>query len=281
MLHNLSELPADTLSQIRHIRVLNRDVQVALRTSVSRYPLVSVLKLLPGLRLDRLTVLDEYPDEASYKTLHRLIVESNGWKTSRYMCQGSEMLGFSSWFCRDNWAFPFEYWRKPQPTHWQMIIETRDGVASNPSVTIYRSKEELEPDRLGTVLDPRKRVKFVQKLWEGSNCEPGVFPQDPELMTGLEQWKKMLVIVKRGSGVDYEQKKDSPFAECNLDFRRDYPGMTWPQIYAQFLSADLRDDDAVGDFVDDYNDVDEYHTFRRFLELQKMNKRRGGLAQRH
>ncbi|KAH6623088.1 hypothetical protein F5144DRAFT_623145 [Chaetomium tenue] len=195
MLDHLYDLPADTLSRIRHISVRSEDVQLVLDTGISHYPLVSVFKLLPGLRLDQLTVLDKFSSERSYNTLERLIVESNGWKTLRYVCRGSDMLGFSS--------------------------------------CLYRGTERTKILGIGTVLDPRKRVKFVQKSWEGSNCKPGVFPEDPELMTMMEQCKEMLVIVKRGSGVDYEQKKDSPFAECDLDFRRDYPGMTWSQIFAQ------------------------------------------------
>lgn len=94
--------------------------------------------------------------------------------------------------------------------HWQTLIETRDRIASNPSVAIYRGRRRIAPRRLGTILDPRKRDKFVQKSWEGSNCKPGVFPEDPELMTKMEKGKEMLVIVKRGSGVDYEQKGYGP-----------------------------------------------------------------------
>jgi hypothetical protein len=62
--------------------------------------------------------------------------------------------------------------------------------------------------------------------------------------------------------VDYEEKKDSPFAEMDRDLRRDYPGKTWHQIRAERREVD--DNDAVG-IVDEYKDVDEYHTFSCYI----------------
>lgn len=283
MLDHLSGLPAETLSLIRHARVGTTDLEISKEPGVY-YTLVSVLKFLTGLQLDELTVLDMAVDEpVSYNSITRLIVESSGWKTLRYICGTSGVIGFTS--RSYNFLHPEpRYLRKPQPMHWQMLMERRDGVASSPSVTIYRAKKKAQKGGFGTVLDPSKRVQFVQKSWEGP---PNVFRKDKKLMTEGELEKEMLVIVKRGTGVDYEEKKDSPFAELDPDLRRDYPGMTWHQIWAEYIHGaddraddweddseddseddgedDGEDDDSIGnpageidDIVDKYVDVDEY-----------------------
>lgn len=76
-----------------------------------------------------------------------------------------------------------------------------------------------------------------------------------------------MVIVKRGSGVNYEEKKDSPFIES--DIRRDLPEMTWKQIRALCIDNQFGDEDEEGGWppsdeeddpveADVYKDVDEY-----------------------
>jgi hypothetical protein len=269
MLDKLSVLPANTLSKIRHMRVSSD-------TLLLTYPdgdfvfhrLAPVFKLLPGLQLDQITVLGDCGGLVNYDTLNGLIKDGNGWKTLRYICCSSEMLGFPSQHdgphAMSNWQWQPDYWRKPQPKHWQNVMEGRDGVSSNPSVTVYRARE---PALYGAILDPNKRVNFEQKLRQDQHSRPYVFPADPELVTGDEQRKEMMVIVRRGSGVDYEEKKGSPFIED--DIRRGFPGMTWKQIRAVCFDnlddgeADSRlysdeESDSVEVEVDVYKDVDEF-----------------------
>ena len=291
MLERLSGLPVDILSQIRHIRVTGTQIQAqGFPGPFPAYPLVSTLKLLPGLRLDQLTVLDFTLNGKEYEILSSLIAEGNGWKTLRYVCRSSEMLGFS--FRASNLSDPkCRYWRKPEPMHWQTIIERRDGTASNPSVTIYRSKARrgrwypnLSPyspimNEL-RIFDPSKRDKFEQKPWEGPYWGQDMVPSDPELMTEREGSKDMLIIVKRGAGADYEERKDSPFAEMDPDWRRDFPGMTWRQIRAkhidragymsQLVDDDDDDDDDDGDDADDDDaDVDEKYIVDRYEDVDE------------
>lgn len=269
MLDKLSALSVDTLSKLRHMRVSGDTLMLSYFDADVFYRLVSALKLLPGLQLDQLTVLGGHGIQVSYDTLGGLVKDGNGWETLRYICYSSAMLGFQSEqhiiiHPMASWTAQSEYWRKPQPKHWQTVIEGRDGVTSGPSVTVYRAKE---PGLYGSILDPSRRVKFEQKPHLGQDLRADVFPADPQLMTGDEQKKELMVIVKRGSGVNYEEKKDSPFIES--DIRRDLPEMTWKQIRA--LCIDNRVDDESskegwppGDEEDDpaeadvYKDVDEY-----------------------
>ncbi len=121
-------------------------------------------------------------------------------------------------------------WRRPQPDHWQSLIEARDGADSNPEVVIYRSTQPRTKYQLvrPSILDPSSRVEFRQDPCEGESSVPFVFPADMELATGTGQWKSMMVFVKRGRGVDYQEKGNSPFADP--DIRRDLPGRSWQEI---------------------------------------------------
>lgn len=268
MLDKLSALPVETLSKLRHMRVSGDTLMLSYPDDDVYYRLASTLKLLPGLQLDQLTVLGGRGLQVNYDTLGGLIKDGNGWKTLRYICFSSAMLGFPSEHNISHptvdWGAQPRYWRKPQPKHWQTVIEGRDGVTSNPSVAVYRAKE---PALYGSIVDPSRRVTFEQKPYHGQDLRADVFPADPELMTGDEQKKELMVIVKRGSGVNYEEKKDSPFIES--DIRRDLPDMTWKQIRALCIDnpfdnedeeegwppCDEEDDPTEADI---YKDVDEY-----------------------
>ncbi|VBB84299.1 Putative protein of unknown function [Podospora comata] len=232
MMDRLSVLPVDTLSKLRHLRVSdNALLELGDPDDGRYYLLTSYFKLLPGLQLDQLTVLGARLFSLSYDTLDDLIKDGNGWKTLRYISHSSKMLGYASGYG------PYgpglggnpQYCRKSQPKHWQGVLEDRDGVASGPSATIYRAKE---PAQYGSILDPNKRVIFEQKPHCGQDLQPNEFHEDPELMSGDEKKKELMVVVKRGTGVKYEER-DSPLIEWDL--RRDFPNMTWEEIFNHYL----------------------------------------------
>ncbi|KAK7398439.1 hypothetical protein QQX98_012190 [Neonectria punicea] len=52
--------------------------------------------------------------------------------------------------------------------------------------------------------------------------------EDETLTKEGERGKEMMVVFKRGFGVDYEEKEGSPFLK--RDIRRNAPGMTWQEI---------------------------------------------------
>lgn len=54
-------------------------------------------------------------------------------------------------------------------------------------------------------------------------------------MSEDEQGKQMLIIVKRGMSVDYEEKKHSPFKDG--DIRRDFPGKAWEHIRERYANS--------------------------------------------
>jgi hypothetical protein len=166
------------------------------------YHLAFAIKLFPGLRHDQLTVLGCPDIYVSYATLNGLIKGGNGWRSLRYTCHSSVTLGYQSghsFYTIPNWWTQHRFWRRPQPHHWQTVLEGRDGIASNPSFKVYQAEE---PRLYGSILDPSNRVTFEQTPNPEQDSRPEVFPADPRLMTGDEQ-EKELMVVRRGSGANY------------------------------------------------------------------------------
>lgn len=259
MLDKLTALPVDTLAKIRHMRV-GRNARLKIgRIGPRYYPLVSALKLLPGLRLDQLTVFGPLVTIENYELLDGLVEDGNGWKILRYLCCHSAMLGFASEHdnphLRPSWEANPNYWRKLQPKHWQTVLEARDGAASNPSVTVYRAKDSER--RSGAMFDPSRRVKFEQKPHPSQDLRADVFPADPELMAEGENEKELMVVARRGSGVDYEEKKDSPL--IRFDIRRDFPGMTWAQIRASHIDTPEERDEYYKEYLRNLEEVEDIY----------------------
>lgn len=94
MLDKLSTLPLNILSEIRHVRVGGCSLLIQRMDSHEHvfYRLVSVLKLLPKLRLDKLTVLGESSGAIAYLTCEGLIKCGNGWRELNFITRNSEML---------------------------------------------------------------------------------------------------------------------------------------------------------------------------------------------
>ena len=268
MLDKLTSLPLATLSKLRKLRIVGDPLLLSYGYDDVFYRLSSTLALLPGLRLDTLTVLGTRTASVSYQTLDRLIEESRGWKELRYICHSSEILAFERSI--PFWAELDEderhwYWRKPQPAHWQTLLEERDGYQSKPSVVIYRS---IVPDSPNSVLHTNIRVSFEQKVPKDEEARAFGITQDAGLMADGEKNKELMIIVKRGTGIDYEQKKDSPLLE--IDIRRDVPGKTWKEIRYECIDRLTMEDDDFGSLssdddddrypveVDAYDDADRY-----------------------
>ncbi|KAK0254117.1 hypothetical protein LTS16_017157 [Friedmanniomyces endolithicus] len=217
---------------------------------------------LPCLNLSKLTILGSPPAVIGYETLDMLIRYSDGWKELHYLSHDSELLGYAYTngpLSRD----PDVYLRQPQPAVWQKALEERDGQASHPSVTVYRSTDPTPC----SVLDPNKRTVFSQHY--GANEDPRTYcnVEDPKLMSAGERTKELLVIVKRGVGVEYAEKKQPAPLACG-DIREDSAGRTWEDIKAVSKAICPRysdeDDELPFDdprdelIVDSYNNIEEY-----------------------
>ncbi|KAL4795247.1 hypothetical protein BDV19DRAFT_389380 [Aspergillus venezuelensis] len=96
LLDKLSALARATLRKIRYIRVYARwaDFYSLSEFDGAMYQMSWALRLLPGLCLDLLTVVDSASPEVAYRALDRLVKYGHGWKELHYTPAGSLMLGF-------------------------------------------------------------------------------------------------------------------------------------------------------------------------------------------
>ncbi|OQE14813.1 hypothetical protein PENFLA_c035G08901 [Penicillium flavigenum] len=156
MLDKLSTLRLTTRSKIRHVRVSGRPFllkPIGYQRDVC-YMLAWALKLIPGLRLDKLTVLGPSDGRLAYDTLRGLID------------------------------------REPQPSTWNDILLRRDGASSGASVTIDRFGHF---DSRGAVIKPRTRQCFEQKLIPQKEEDFGV-AEDGDLFGSKATKKFLVVV---------------------------------------------------------------------------------------
>ncbi|KAK8256149.1 hypothetical protein IWZ00DRAFT_566057 [Phyllosticta capitalensis] len=221
MLDKLANIPAETLSMIRYMFVAGDGLRVPFEEEeVIFYRLYEALGLLPGLKLDRLIVWACPPFCVAYETITKLINSGSGWKELHFTSPWSHFLSYKY---IDEEPFDHEdYRRKPQPSDWQKQLDDRDGSLSSPSVTIYRAKTA---DADADILDPDQRAPFEQRLKPGQTVEEFSKEFHDSLRTDDELLTKALVVVKRGHGVDYEQRYDPE----NV-IRDDVGKSTWQEI---------------------------------------------------
>ncbi|KKP03787.1 hypothetical protein THAR02_04117 [Trichoderma harzianum] len=277
MVDKLGDIPLETRSMIRHIRVSADLLAIGYDDRYVQYDTHQALKLLPGLKLDRLTVCSITPPETSYDILSRLVEHSDGWKELCYKSHASDFLGYKPDRHSEERGL---FLREPQPGGWQRKLEGRDGSESGASVTIYQSNvsymrdfdedlrflEEFEPH----VSNTGTWVKFTQALAPNQDIKDYQKVADRRLMVYGEIGKEMLVVVKRGRGVDYEEKEGSPYIKAG-DIRAAFPGKTWGEIKAcddriediicQGISHHREDsdwDEEYMDVMDVYTHVDDY-----------------------
>ncbi|KAK1817661.1 hypothetical protein LTR12_007969 [Friedmanniomyces endolithicus] len=235
-----------------------------------------ILKLLPCLNLDKLTILGGIPAPLSYDTLDILIRHSDGWKELHFLSHDSEDLGYAC--SPDLMTLGYHgYLRQPQPATWQAALERRDGPASRSSVMVYRSTDSTPC----SLLDPNKRAVFTQHYEVGQSPRTYASVEDPALMAASERTKEILVVVKRGVGVDYAEKKQPTLLK--YDIRENDAARTWEEVKASsnevctiMFTSDMTDDwlfdEASEDapILDSYKHVDEYTWppwyFERLLE---------------
>ncbi|RMJ14400.1 hypothetical protein CDV36_005952 [Fusarium kuroshium] len=216
MLDMLTELPVSSLSSIRHVRVTAESVLTQPppgRTRTELYFLSALLKLLPGLRLDTLTVQATSPflTFAGSEIVDELISGSSGWKELYYITREVTLLGYRNPTVR----------RHAQPEHWQRMMDDRDGTETKPSVTIRRSPHLIMDDNTTLISEQDTPGNWTDEITLGANPNFNLYEKRKDK-------RGIMVVVKRGVGVDYQEKEGSPLLE--KDIRRDAPGMRWQEI---------------------------------------------------
>ena len=218
LLNKLADLPITLREQIRHVCVSGRELRkVYDEESESSYNTAQILKLLPGLKLDTLTVVGTRAlgPFGSFYNLDLMIRHSDGWKELHYLSEHSEPLAFKvdgTFACLGS---PKPEWcPRPQPSDWQNTVEQRDGQASHPSVAIYQATPVAAPGAAMPVLHPCIQEVFAQACTTDNlrklftrDAKFFIKFEDATPMTSEALWKHVLAVVKRGVGVDYAEKK--------------------------------------------------------------------------
>jgi len=262
LMGKLAGIPITVREQIRHVRVWWHITLGWVDVQYACYNAPEYLKLPPGLRLDTLTILDDNPGRRCYDALELMVRYDDGWKELHYLSRTSAPLGYKYDKSSNGPPDPTRWnlMNQPQPSGWQNDLEHRDGQASHPSAMVYRATDNATS---GAVLDPGARKVFIQAFTAPQDTRTFVEGEDEDaaLMAPGEIEKELLVVVKRGAGVDYAMKEGSP--HLPLDIRRDRPGEPFEWInppndrYPQEEREDYEvfDDDGIEDA---YNHVDEY-----------------------
>lgn len=170
-MHKLGPISVRTRAELRHVRLVAARADVDTSALGSDGSLQSfgrtshLLKFLPGLQLDVLTILGFYIYDESYDALNDLVRQCNGWKELRYIHHDSSLiyyawkssLGFTDF---ENGHVSHWYIRRPQQLQWKTDMEERDGHRSRPTVTGYRKTTTTEPPAV--LLQPQKRTTVLQ-----------------------------------------------------------------------------------------------------------------------
>lgn len=258
MLDKLADLDRETLGKLRHMRYscehqleLNTDIEADVGYESRRYELPEFLKLLRGLRLDRLTVVGQSVAQFRYLQLNDLINHSDGWKELYFLSNDSVILGFGKHdkMC-GKWECDFAYGvRGPQPSTWIQALAARDGPSA--SVTIYRSTDAALSGSM--ISKPATCQVFAGQFAEPGKESEYWIESDTALVAPGEKEKEILVVARRGKGVDYTENGTSP--PMRFDIRKQWPHMTWGQIrymgigwHEEWLGQDDDDDDVENPF---------------------------------
>ncbi|KAK5713018.1 hypothetical protein LTR17_017731 [Elasticomyces elasticus] len=207
------------------------------------YSVHHALKLLPCLQLDRLTVIDwNNCDETVYEALDMLVRYSDGWKELHFIVRHSEFLGYKQARYDD---VDSEDGRESEESadsvddeesddsndsgdsqDDDMIVETCLLRQPQP-VVIYQSTSPTDD----AVLEPDRRTRFSQSYGPGQNAKTYGKVKDTALMVPGERDKETMVVVKRGSGVDYAEAVRPTILqpEMGSDLRCDTDAWTWDE----------------------------------------------------
>lgn len=242
MLDILTQIGPDTLSLIRDMRVVSNAIVLSDNAGSGKilpsdefgtdmfYRLAATLRLLPGLRLDTLTIIDgeeDGPDPAEaaallYDTFNGLVEEGLGWRELRLVAW-PQMFGYGV-----EEGVPERYRRRRQPSGWQAVLEGRDGRDSRPSAAVYI---EVQGQGLDAT-DLSRNDVFEQELLPAQTEETYGLLENEGLLLGpmVNIDQQVLVVARRGDGVDYQVKEESPMLERRPDIRRKWSGKTWKEI---------------------------------------------------
>lgn len=220
MLDCLTEMPRETLSQLRHVRLVGYPFPVGggggSSSDYMTHCMAAVLPILRGLQLDRLTVVDCYHpgdgwgDMGTYYEIKSLIW-STGWRELHYLTPTTQFMTSEADHYND---------RRDQPATWRKELHDRVGSEPGADVRMYVANEPNVPDM---ALDPAMRTDFAPRGIKDMTTKERQFWNAPSNFQ-----REVLVEVKRGRGAPYVQDG----SDIDLSIKHVMSRMTWKELQA-------------------------------------------------
>ncbi|KAI0549307.1 hypothetical protein F4679DRAFT_595933 [Xylaria curta] len=187
MFRTLRHLPKNTISEIRHVCVGDCREE----STPCYHFLPTTLDLLPGLQLDRLTVLGFSSSYEGYELFNNLLESTNGWKELNYTIGPG---GLSAWMQKSGIE-------EDICSYWQRELNKEYGERTTPLVKAYRMVDPQVPA-------PPSHLNF-EKVFDFPTLQslaPHLMNFDMRLIMGYPTIIDVLLVVKRGKNSNYRQK---------------------------------------------------------------------------
>ncbi|KAL7919453.1 hypothetical protein ACQKWADRAFT_301456 [Trichoderma austrokoningii] len=283
MFRQLSRVPSETRSLIRHVRIASDALQVPLLCHREKFVIKRFFYLLLEMSLDTLTVFGPAIPSWAHDDLELFIQHGRGWKELRYITHTSVFVDIES----SDSGNTITLRREPQPAGWQRDLEKRDGPSSGASVTMYKSMDAKDPL---SVLCSTQRTELSYPPAPATSVDwldANAISQSLDLEEGQ---RGISIVVKRGKNSVWEGVPRTENRFPSLDFpwvdtkdRRSIAHKDMKRLYRTYdtTSANFYDDGGglkIGllynslldqdliTVVDNYRHVDDYlyppHTFR-------------------
>lgn len=217
MLKKLAAVEPSILSKLRYMRISGPSPMLSIQRDPPRMKCgwAHVFKALPGLCLDRLTVIGYYSPTATADlfTLEQLIKQGDGWQELCFISDNSAIL------------VPTKEVRHHGHWHNALRLPRLDGALAKrdgrtASVRFYRSKHAS--DRGLMISKPVTREAIFTRGYR--SLEDFYAPRTAALSQDKEMEKEVLVVARRGSGVHYAvEPPSSGSREVKLVKRRKRP----------------------------------------------------------
>ena len=229
MIERLTTIPPSILEQVRYVQTRGDSPMIwSERVNQETFcPFAYILKLIPKLRLERLTVHGCNHAEIMYEAIDSLVKHGNGWRELHFITPDSLALAFPS----HERSKEVPFWRKPQPGFWNEELLRRDGPDSGASVKIYRS---TVPYVLGSSLCPQTREVFEQMVACEADLAQYGLKEDEALTHQGEMEKELLVVVKRGRGANIMDPCESWVTDDQESWSRNIL-RTWHEFVQLFI----------------------------------------------
>ncbi|KAG8169584.1 hypothetical protein KVR01_000329 [Diaporthe batatas] len=196
MLEKLAALEPSLLSRLRHMRISGPSPMLSIESDppTIEYGWAYVFKALPGLCLDRLTVVGSHAPTATTDLLiaEQLIKQSDGWRKLYFISHNSAILELT------RQVRHHDHWHAvPRLSRLDRALVRRDGPTA--LVRFYRSIHAADHGLMTT--EPATREAMFRR--GPQNWKAYCAPRDAALSQREEMEKGVLLIAHRGRDVNY------------------------------------------------------------------------------